>query len=494
MLASLLRSGQCDGLETLHVGEHMMGSLGVRRLAVAASLVTSLTSIDLSCGDVTRAGPGVNVPGLVLELDGSIAGLHMPPHATDTSAPPEFGSWFTMDGALVAEPAPDVAWEGVHGDADADATTAEEGGGWEESKGVDTTALSSGRHQARRRASIVSMAQQSQEVGGAGTTQQAYAARRSSTIAALEKRRRHRRASVAAASEGTSKHEEGTGAGAGAGAGVAAAAGRQAQKGGSAADADADDAGAAHAGTVMQRATSWRRGVVVTSGGVNSDSSDEERRQTRTAHVVEKFAEVAALLDSLQHGGRLPPRKAYITDYVDRKDEETVDCRHGIGALGLEGVVELLAYGHVTHLRCVFPLCFAVWWCGVDVLIGIPVQAPLTLLDHRRDQTLQRRSVQQGRHSTGQCATGSFHGARVGPVHTCVCTTASTTRCRTPSLFTPGETADNHRVGRGTCAVILDPCNGEFGAHEVRDVWPHAYPPRCSYIVVSCYSFPFIPA
>ena len=69
--------------------------------------------------------------------------------------------------------------------------------------------------------------------------------------------------------------------------------------------------------------------------------------------VVSQYQEIAALLDSLRMGGWKPARKDQQSDYASKERDETEDCRDGVGRLGFEGVLEMVAYGRLHTLRSV---------------------------------------------------------------------------------------------------------------------------------------------
>ena len=324
-------------LTSLCLHGHLMGSRGVREIAVAVSRATTISSMDLSCGDPDVAGSGVNVPGLVLEEDGTLAGgpVSDAHTARDTSAPPEFLSWFRMTGSVTGtEVVPDSTECAGPGSVCSDSSRAHlqhvpgarsdgrsmlRAGAWEgeEEKGVEGSVdiESAGGD---------SVAGASSSSGGDGMGAM-YQQQRASTISALQARRR--------SITGTSSAE------------------------GQADDVPNAIAAAAAALANMTRRQPYPLELMaqpedeqVATVAVEAPESGRSL-QDEGITVVSRYADVAALLDSLQMGGWRPRRKHPTDDYAARWAEELVDNRSGIGQLGVEGVYEMMAFGAVTRLR-----------------------------------------------------------------------------------------------------------------------------------------------
>lgn len=318
-------------LTELRLGNHHMGSRGIRALCVAVSHSSQIRALDLSCGDpaVTRLRPPAH--------------QDLAAHQ-DSSAPPESGAWFAADGTCASDvPATASSIEDEHKGTEARAEL--------HGHGTDTA----------------------ERVVRARSARRIYAQQRETTTAAIRARR-----TVSTAPGRTISHAD------------------HAQPNGR------DRAGA--------RVSDSRKRVVGAAVGDSSSALRGERDERGEAHVeagmqvVAEYKEIAALLDSLRLGGWKPARKDQTRYYASNLREETSDCRDGVGRLGFDGVLEMLAYGQLHTLRHVS------YGCAHIVHHRLP--SPLT--QSAFVQIVQRRLVKPAAPASWKRAASKpdSHGAR----------------------------------------------------------------------------------
>lgn len=98
------------------------------------------------------------------------------------------------------------------------------------------------------------------------------------------------------------------------------------------------------------------RARIKLDAGEDVDDVEADAEEVQAA-MNEQFVEIAELLAAMARGGE--SGRACDKNYAALEKEETADSRRGIGSLGLDGVLDMLAYGSLTSLQYVH----TVWRC-----------------------------------------------------------------------------------------------------------------------------------